>query len=139
MAKETVKIKARRILRRFPKRQKGTGLLYKGRIPSATKKFNTITVFAILVSNEGDVLLRDHKFGFVDGGGRTRAGWKAWLDNNYMDILRDTIFGTYEEQFGGFWRLHTMIGWTLNANKRAGNTLPRKKRNKAKRKGRRHV
>lgn len=134
MAKgETVGTKVRRIRRRFSRRQKGTGYLYRGSLPDVRKKFKSITVFAIFVSNEGDVFLRDHVFGFASGG-RTRAGWKNWLDDNYGIIIREHILTKYQEKFGGFWRLHTMIGWTAHVNKRARDTLLSKTRNKTKRK-----
>lgn len=125
-----------RIRRRFSKRQQGTGYLYRGSIPASNKRFKHITVFAIFVSNEGGTLLRDHRFGFSDGGGRTRREWKGWLDSNYGGIVSNNILTKYQELFGGFWRLHTMIGWTAHVNKRARDTKTSTRRNKTKRKRR---
>lgn len=128
-----VKEKAACILKRFPKRQKGIGYIYKTTLPAANKKFKKIVVFSIVVSNEGGVFVRDHTFGFADGGGRTRKGWKIWLDDHYMNVMRDTILDSYQEKYGGFWRLHTLIGWTTHVDKRTRNTKASKKRNKTKR------
>ena len=132
----TIDAQILRIRKRFSKRQRGTGYLYRGRIPSTNTRFQHITVFAIFVSNEGGVLLRDHRFGFSDGRTRTRGAWKAWLDEHYGAIISNKIVPSYQEKFGGFWRLHTMIGWTGHAGKRPRNSKAPSRRNTTKRKKR---
>ena len=120
MAKgNTIGAKVGRMRRRFPRRQKGTGFLHRGPVPPLSKRFQHITVFAIFVSNEGGAFFRDHRFGFSDGQTRTRRQWKQWLDDNYGRIVTEGILPSYQEKYGGFWRLHTMIGWSGHAGKRS--------------------
>ena len=134
-----VKAKARRILTRFPKREKGTGFIYRDKLPPARKLIKTITVYSITVSNEGGTFVRGHTFGFSNTEGRTRAAWKIWLADNYMTIMRDTILDSYATKYGGFWRLHTLLGWTADVNKRFRDTPAHTAGNKTKRKGKRKV
>ncbi len=119
MAKgNTIGSKVRRMRVRYPKRQKGIGFLYRGSLPPLSKRYQHITVFAIFVSNEGGAFFRDHRFGFSDGKTRTRREWKAWLDENYGRIITQGIMPSYAKQYGGLWRLHTMIGWSGHAGRR---------------------
>lgn len=133
-----VKTKARRVLFRFPKREKSTGYIYKSRLPAKTARFDMITVFAIVVGNEGGVFVRDWVFGW-EGAQRTRVQWRDWLSDHFGKILRENILDSYQEKYGGFWRLHTLIGWTTNANQRTQHTKVSKKRNKTKRTRKRNV
>ena len=125
----TIKIKARQILKRFPNREKGTGYIWAGRKPQPRSVFSSIRVYAIVVSNEGHAMVRDWEFGHSDSTGRSRQGWKRFLDQNFGKILNEFILPHYQESHGGFWRLHTLIGWSGDVNKRARNTKASKKRN----------
>lgn len=105
----------KQLRRKFPKRQKGTGLLYRGTLPHGSKKFPAITVHVILVNNEGLTSVRQYYFAKKL---KTRGEWKGWLDRNFGTILAEGILPALAERHGGFWRLHTMIGWNVHADKR---------------------
>jgi len=116
------------VRRRYPKRH-ATGFLYKGRYPARTK-FSSVVMFAIFVSNEGRIFLREHEYKKKD---LTPSEWAAWFEDHHAEILNDVILPTYAERFGGLWRLHTVIGFADNDSNKVSISVLEQKRNQTKR------
>lgn len=139
MRRDTIKTQIERIKKRGSHRDDETGMLF-NRKEQLKRKYSTITLYGLFISDESTWLVRPHVF--EKKTALSPSEWNAWLGRNY-----NADPGTGEERPGILfqilagmsartnkqWRLYAIIGWVPeNDNLKLGNTSPRRSRNKKK-------
>lgn len=133
-----------RIRSAYPKGPTAYGQLYSGALPR--KRWKSITLYTLFVSDERTHLLRPHIFE-TNHASRNAKQWAAWLAKNLADIHLKAVLPGIGVRTAKSWAVKQILGWSAGkadgtrgkrAKHKADNSAVAKRRNKTKSSGRKN-